>query len=61
MARDDDLPRTASAHQIGQDLSLLSVAECEARIGLLKGEIARIEAALAKKHATREVAQKFFK
>jgi uncharacterized small protein (DUF1192 family) len=51
MARDDDdRPKAATAHEIGQDLSMLSVDECNARIALLQNEIARIEAARAKKN-----------
>ncbi len=62
MARDDDeAPRRKVTHDIGQDLSLLSVGELEARIGLLRDEIARIEAALTGKRASRDAADRFFK
>jgi uncharacterized small protein (DUF1192 family) len=62
MARDDDdRPKPKAVHEIGQDLSLLSVGECEARIALLQDEIVRLEAALVKKKATRDAAQRFFK
>ena len=62
MARDDDeAPRAKSSHEVGQDLSLLSVAECEARIAILEAEIRRLRAALGKKQATRDAAQRFFK
>ena len=40
----DDLPKKKITHEMGQDLSLLSVAELVERIGLLKEEIARLEA-----------------
>lgn len=43
------------------DLSRLSVAEIENRIGRLKAEIARLEATLAAKHASRAAADAAFK
>ncbi|HVY58463.1 MAG TPA: DUF1192 domain-containing protein [Xanthobacteraceae bacterium] len=58
---DDDLPKKKLAHEIGQDLALLSVEELAARIALLKEEIARLEAAMAAKRASRAVADQFFK
>ncbi len=62
MARDDDeAPRRKVTHDIGQDLSQLSVGELEARIALLREEIARIEAALIGKRASRDAADSFFK
>ena len=60
MAReDDDAPAIKTAHAIGQDLSLLSVDELTARIVLLKAEIVRLDAAIARKKASRDAA--FFK
>ena len=38
---DDDRPKKPIAHEIGSDLSMLSVDELKARIELLKAEIAR--------------------
>lgn len=62
MAReDDDQPRKPATHEIGQDLSLLSVEELTARIAMLGEEIARLEAALVKKRASRDAADQFFK
>jgi uncharacterized small protein (DUF1192 family) len=58
---DDDRPKKKIAHEIGQDLSLLSVRELDERIGLMKEEIARLEADKIKKHATRSAADQFFK
>jgi uncharacterized small protein (DUF1192 family) len=58
---DDDRPKKKIAHEIGQDLSLLSVRELDERIGLMKEEIARLEADKVKKHATRSAADQFFK
>ncbi len=58
---DDDRPRKKVTHEIGQDLSLLSVEELTERIALLNSEIARLEAAAAKKRASKEAASSFFK
>ena len=58
---DDDRPKKKVAHEIGQDLTLLSVEELGARVGLLKEEIARLEADMARKQATRAAADQFFK
>jgi uncharacterized small protein (DUF1192 family) len=55
------LPKKKLAHDIGQDLSLLSIAELTDRIALLNEEIARLEAAKASKSATRTAADAFFK
>ena len=53
---DDDRPRKKITHEIGQDLSLLSVEELTERIALLTTEIARLEAAAAKKRASKDAA-----
>jgi uncharacterized small protein (DUF1192 family) len=58
---DDDKPRKKVSHEIGQDLSLLAVEELTERIALLTGEIERLQAAAAKKRASRDAADKFFK
>jgi uncharacterized small protein (DUF1192 family) len=58
---DDDRPQKKISHEIGQDLSLLSVEELAERIALLKGEIERLEAASAKKRASKDAANSFFK
>jgi uncharacterized small protein (DUF1192 family) len=58
---DDLLPKKKTAHEIGQDLSLLSIGELTERIAQLKEEIARLEAAKASKSATRTAADQFFK
>ena len=58
---EDDRPKKKVAHEIGQDLTLLSVDELAARVALLKEEIARLEADIAKKQATRSAADQFFK
>ena len=58
---DDDRPRKKVTHEIGQDLSLLSVEELNERIALLTSEIERLQAAATKKRASKEAANSFFK
>ena len=58
---DEDRPKKKITHEIGQELALLSVKELDERVGLLKEEIARLEAAKAGKQASRNVADTFFK
>jgi uncharacterized small protein (DUF1192 family) len=58
---EDDRPKKKVAHEIGQDLTLLSVEELSARVALLQEEIARLEADMTKKRATRAAADQFFK
>jgi uncharacterized small protein (DUF1192 family) len=50
-----------SAHEIGQDLSTLSVAEIDERVAMLEVEIARLKEARARKEASRTAASSFFK
>ena len=58
---DDDRPKKKIAHEIGQDLSLLSVKELDERTALLREEITRLEADRTKKQASRSAADQFFK
>jgi uncharacterized small protein (DUF1192 family) len=58
---DDDRPRKKISHEIGQDLSLLSVEELTERIALLTSEIERLQAAATKKRASKDVANSIFK
>ena len=58
---DDDRPKKKIAHEIGQELSLLSVEELKARIVLMQDEIKRLEADIAQKNAKRAAADQFFK
>jgi uncharacterized small protein (DUF1192 family) len=60
-SEEDDRPKKKIAHDIGQDLSLLSLRELEERIALLREEIGRLESAMAGKQASRGVADQFFK
>ncbi len=61
MKEEDDRPKKKIAHEIGADLSLISVEELRERIGLLKEEIARLEANIAQKEASKSAADAFFK
>ncbi|MEP7029699.1 MAG: DUF1192 domain-containing protein [Pseudolabrys sp.] len=58
---EDDKPKKKIAHDIGQDLYLLSAEDLAERIALLKQEIARLEAAMGKAQASRNAADQFFK
>lgn len=58
---DEDRPARKVGHEIGQDLSLLSVDELKLRIELLKAEIARLEAEAVAKGASRAAADSLFK
>ncbi len=57
----DDLPKKKTVHDIGQDLSLLSVGELGERVNVLKDEIDRLEAEIARKQASQTAANAFFK
>jgi uncharacterized small protein (DUF1192 family) len=58
---DDNKPRKKITHEIGQDLSLLSVEELTERIALMTSEIERLQAAAVKKRASKQAADSFFK
>jgi len=58
---DDDKPKRKISHEIGQDLSLLSVEELNERVALLGAEIERLQAAVAKKRASKDAANSVFK
>jgi uncharacterized small protein (DUF1192 family) len=60
-SEDDDRPRKKVTHEIGQDVSLLSVEELSERIALMTSEIERLQAAATKKRASKEAANNFFK
>jgi uncharacterized small protein (DUF1192 family) len=58
---DDDRPVKKVSHEVGADLSTLSVDELKARIALLKEEIGRIESELASKSSSRSSAESLFR
>ncbi|MBE0692982.1 MAG: DUF1192 domain-containing protein [Aquamicrobium sp.] len=58
---DDEPVKPRRVHEIGQDLSLLSVDELRERIGQLKAEIGRLEDELVAKGSTRQAAEALFR
>ncbi|MCS0497584.1 DUF1192 domain-containing protein [Ancylobacter mangrovi] len=50
-----------ATHELGTDLSALSEAEIEERIGALQSEIERLRRTLESKRASRTAADTFFK
>ncbi|MDB5651220.1 MAG: hypothetical protein JWL62_2740 [Hyphomicrobiales bacterium] len=66
-AREDDDPfgapvrKPPTRHEIGQPLDVLSVGELDERIGMLREEIARLEAVRTAKQDSKKAADAFFK
>ena len=58
---DEEPKKPKKAHEIGQDLSLLSAGELRERIEILQGEIARLKADLDAKGASKTAAEALFK
>lgn len=58
---EEEAPRKVPAHQVGQDISLLSVDELAQRIALLNEEIARLEAERAARGRTLSAAEALFR
>jgi len=58
---DDDKPVKKPSHEIGSDISLLSVDELRSRIAILQAEIARLELEITAKSSSRNVAESLFK
>ncbi len=59
---DDDRPlKKPATHAVGEGLDTLSVEDLRERVDLLRGEIARLEAAILAKQASRGAADAFFK
>jgi uncharacterized small protein (DUF1192 family) len=58
---DEDAPKKKPVHEIGEDLSKLSLFELAERIESLKAEIVRLEQAMATKKASADHAATFFK
>jgi uncharacterized small protein (DUF1192 family) len=56
-----ELPKKKITHEMGQELALLSVDELNERVSLLKEEIARLEAEVKRKQASKSAADMFFK
>jgi uncharacterized small protein (DUF1192 family) len=58
---EDEPKKPKIAHEIGQDLSTLSVEELRERIALLRSEIARLEGELNTKSSTKAAAESLFR
>ncbi len=58
---DDEPKKKPRPHEIGQDLSLLSVGDLTERIGILRDEIVRLEAELQAKGTTKSAAEALFR
>jgi len=61
MDMDDIRPIKKPDLIVGEDLSLLSLAELEARIAALEAEIARVSEALAAKRSSKAAADAVFR
>jgi uncharacterized small protein (DUF1192 family) len=57
----DEPRQILRAHEIGQDLSVLSIDELDERVEMLEQEIARLKEARAKKESSLAAASAFFK
>jgi len=57
----DDAPKKPANMVIGENLDAISVAELEQRIQALDSEIIRLRAEIAKKQASRNAADAFFR
>ena len=58
---EEPVRKPPKAHELGADISLLSVEELKERIAALQAEIARLEAAIRDKEKSRSKADTFFK
>jgi uncharacterized small protein (DUF1192 family) len=57
----EDAPKKPANMVIGENLDAISVAELEHRIQALESEIIRLRAEIAKKQASRNAADAFFR
>lgn len=58
---DEEPEKKPTFHEVGSDLSLLSVDEIEQRINLLKVEIERLEKEKESKQSSRDAANSIFR
>lgn len=61
MTFDEEGPKKSVTHEIGSDLSSISAEELRGRIAVLREEIARIEAEIARKDDSKRAADSFFR
>ena len=58
---EDEEPKKPKAHEVGMLLDTLSIEELRDRIGLLEGEIVRLQAAIEAKQKSKSAAASVFK
>lgn len=58
---DDEPEKKPVSHEVGSDLSLLSVDELKERIELLREEILRLETEMTAKHSSKTAAESLFR
>lgn len=58
---DDEEVKKPKSHEVGMPIDTMSVGELEERIALLRGEIGRLEQAIAARRNTRAAADSLFK
>ena len=58
---EEPVRKPPKAHELGADVTLLSVEELKERIAVLQAEVARLEGAVRAKEASRSTADTFFK
>lgn len=58
---EDEPRRPKRVHEIGQDLGLLSVAELDERITVLRAEIERLQTEITAKSASKAAADALFR
>lgn len=61
MFEEEASPRKKAVHEVGQDLSSLSIAEIDERMALLQAEIIRLDEAKARKLRTQAAADALFR
>ena len=61
MSLEDLVPKKPKGHEVGADLSKLSVGELKALIETLEAEIVRVEQTLAAKQSSKSAAEAAFK
>ena len=61
MDLEDLEPKKPKAHQLGADLSKLSVGDLKALAEILRAEVARVEQAMAAKQSSLSAAESVFK
>ena len=58
---DDEAKKPKKTHEIGQDLSALSVGELSERVQILKDEISRLETEIRSKGQVKSAAEQLFR